>query len=391
MKMVKVLLIEDSADKQELISSEVRSFFGDGLRKLDICETFSSASRAIISTKYDLIITDLLLPRRANDEPVDFSEDLLEYLTDSINNKNTITVAISRFGNVVEEKRDIFLRHGIFLLPFGRDDAWRQCLNICMQRVEQTLSCDFLILCGLNSERGAFRDVPELQFGKFIKIGSLDCCEASIGESKGYIVVQPRMGLVDAAITSSIALETFKPKFSAMAGICAGFESQVKLGTLVVTDICWDHQSGKWKGEEFQERPYQEPIHPDVRVIANQIIESDPDLVSFRQNFRELARAHDDCAVIAPTVSGSFVLAAEQFGGEIQEQHGKLAALDMEIFGFHRAAALYGAGLQYFAAKTVVDYADEHKGNDFQRDGAVLSARFVTRVLAELIARQKLP
>jgi len=46
--MVDVLLIEDSAEKRDEIKAEVATFFGTTLRKIDLCDTFSDAAKAIL-------------------------------------------------------------------------------------------------------------------------------------------------------------------------------------------------------------------------------------------------------------------------------------------------------------------------------------------------------
>lgn len=61
----------------------------------------------------------------------------------------------------------------------------------------------------------------------------------------------------------------------------------------------------------------------------------------------------------------------------------------MEVFGVHRAAALYQEPVICFAAKTVVDLADEAKGDDLQQAGAILSARFVIQAIEALLQEKR--
>jgi hypothetical protein len=62
----------------------------------------------------------------------------------------------------------------------------------------------------------------------------------------------------------------------------------------------------------------------------------------------------------------------------------------MEIYGIYRAAALHG-GVLCFAAKTVVDHADEAKGDGMQQDGAILSARFMSKAIPVVLAECATP
>lgn len=197
--------------------------------------------------------------------------------------------------------------------------------------------------------------------------------------------MQPRMGLVDAAAVATRAITVFSPKIIAMAGICAGFKDEVSLGTLAVSDISWDHQAGKWKENEFEISSYQESMDAETRSVIVKLINEDPRLSSYRYNLRELELPIDKSSAIVPSVSGSAVIASEAYATQIKKAHRKLASLDMEIYAVYRAAALYGGNIRCFAAKTVVDLADEKKDDRLHHDGTLLSARFVAAAVSELL------
>lgn len=382
--MVNVLVIEDSDDKRSAIAQEVISFFGVET-KIEEASTFSEVARKIFSTEFDLIITDLLLPRRSGDTPTDFSEDLIDYVSSSDINARSVVVAISRFKDIVDERVAQFAACGIFLLPYDDSGSWRDSIRICMQRVNQKSSYHFVIICALEKERSAFRDAEGVIFGEFSTHHGLDCVELLISGRQGVCIVQPRMGLVDAAAVATRAITVFNPKIIAMAGICAGFKDEVSLGTLAVSDISWDHQAGKWKEDDFEISSYQESIDAEARSIIVRLLHEDPQLKSHRYNLRELKLPIEKSSAMVPSVSGSAVIASEKYAAQIKKAHRKLASLDMEIYSVYRAAALYGGNIKCFAAKTVVDLADEKKDDSLHHDGTLLSARFVSSAVAELL------
>jgi adenosylhomocysteine nucleosidase len=283
--MVNVLIIEDSDDKRKEIGDEVVSFFGLET-SIEEAKTFSEVARKIFNTEFDLIVTDLLLPRRTGDVPTDFSEDLIDYVSTSDINARSVVVAVSRFKDIVRERVAQFASRGIFLLPYDNSGSWRESIRICMQRVQQKMSYQFVILCALDKERSAFRHVEEVTFGEFSSHHGLDCVELLIAGHQGVCVVQPRMGLVDAAAVATRAITVFSPKIIAMAGICAGFKNEVSLGTLAVSDISWDHQAGKWKENEFEISSYQESMDAETRSVIVKLINEDPRLSSYRYNLR---------------------------------------------------------------------------------------------------------
>lgn len=381
MRAVRVLVIEDAASKAAEICAEIRAFFGNRVA-LEVADVFAEAVRKIHGQEYDLIVTDLLLPRRRGEDEIDVSEDIIDELANSTKNALTTVVAISRFEDLVAERQNAFTQSGIFLIRF--DDDWRRCLNICMQKVAFRTACDFVIICAIELEREAFEGVnhPGFEFGELVSAHGLDARNFRIGDLTGVCIVQPRMGLVDAGIVATRALDLFSPKLICMAGICGGMKDEADIGTLLISDICWEHQAGKWNADGFVLRSYQEPLNNQLRVTLQQMIIADPALASLRSRPHEV-QVPLVGAKILPTASGSAVIAAKGYAQEISAQHGKIGGIDMEVYGIHRAAALHG-GVKCFAAKTVVDHADEAKGDGWQKPGAILSARFVVKAIEQL-------
>lgn len=385
---MKVLVIEDEADKVDKIKSVVSEYFEGIAVEFDEFSTYGKAVGRIHSSDYDLILTDLYLPRREGDEPTDCSEDLLEAFVESEQNTKTIIVAISRISDLIESAQGKFSRAGIFLLPYLDTDHWVSCLKVCMQRVNFSVAKDFLIFTALEKERAAFRKVEfdYFKYGEQQNYFGLDCREIELGPFKGMCIVQPRMGLVDASVVAARAISLFRPSLAAMAGICGGFAGEVKLGQLVVSDVCWEHQSGKWSANGFELASYQETISNEIRTVLQQMLNDDPKLESLCEDFHSFNVSSESLGVVAPTVSGSAVIASSERQKAIQSQSRKIAALDMEVFGIHRAAALSNPPVGCFAAKTVVDLADEEKDDSVHQYGTILSARFVAKALHELLS-----
>lgn len=386
MRKVQVLIVEDEEDKRRRVVAEISAFFGEDLQ-LEVSSTLVDATRRLFSKKYDLIVVDLLVPRRAGEEPVDVSEEIIDHLTGSELNRLTTAVAISRFDDVVDRRRGQFVRAGVLLIRYADDEEWRSCLRICMQRVAFRTLYDFVVVCALGSERAAFDGVswPGFVIGDLVTSAGMDGREMELGPLRGICVLQPQMGLVDASIVATKALDVFAPRLICMSGICGGFKDNVDLGRLVVSDFSWEHQAGKWRGDEFEVRSYHENLQNDVRVALSQLIEEDPDLLSLKSKPYEV-EVPNKGAELAPSVSGSAVIASERYVERIGRQHGKVAAIDMEVFGVYRAAALHGKGVKCFAAKTVVDLAGEAKDDLLHKSGALLAARFVVRAVERLLS-----
>lgn len=386
MRRVRVLVVEDEADKREAVEGEIRSFFEDGV-EMESCATFGQAARRLAASQFDLVVTDLLLPRLENHEPTDVSEELIEQFAESERNRSATIVAVSRFEEVVAQRQSAFTKAGILLIGYSEeDDAWKSCLRMCMQRVASSTVYDFVVVCALELERSAFEAVSRDDFsiGGHVRLAGLDGREMTLGGLQGICVLQPQMGLVDAGIVASRALSAFSPRLICMTGVCGGFAKHAPIGMLVVSDFTWEHQAGKQLPDSFEIRSYQESMVNDTRIVLSQLIEEDRFLARLASRRHEV-EVPSVGAMLGPSVSGSAVIASKQYAARIAEQHGKVAAVDMEVYGIYRAASLHGTPVACFAAKTVVDHADEAKGGTPQQPGAILSARFAVEAIRRLL------
>ncbi|NUL18068.1 hypothetical protein HUN27_14560 [Agrobacterium tumefaciens] len=386
--MIEALVIEDTKEKRDAFVDEIRRYFAGDEVKFTLAKSLSSATKHIFETRFDIIVTDLMMPRRETDRDteVDVSEEILSHVRDSSKNAKTAVVAISKFSDIVEERRKAFVEAGIILVHFDEaGTGWRASLNVVLQRIERKTAFDFVIVCALEKERNGFRSAG-CEIGELGMIADLDCLHIKIGDLKGVCVKPPRMGLVDASVISARAIEILSPRLICMAGICAGFSGEVEVGALVVSDVCWEHQAGKWAGNTFKLEHYDIGLENDVRSKLSQLIERTAPHHKYKENLFPADDVLRQSILLKPTVTGSAVIASEERIGEIKVQHRKLAGLDMEMFGMYRARELSASKPICFGAKTVVDLADSSKGDEVHQYGAVLSARFVVDAIRELLA-----
>jgi adenosylhomocysteine nucleosidase len=384
--VIRALIIEDTSEKSAAFKQEISSYFAKTSVEIEITTSLQSAVKRIFEAKYDIIVTDLLMPRREGEEAVDVSDEIVSFIQDSARNSKTSVVAISQFFELVEERRKRFVEAGIILVHYDEGDGsgWRASLNVMLQRIEAKLSFDFVIVCALEKERNAFRSA-DCTVGEFSIISDLDCLHMSIGSLRGVCVKPPRMGLVDASIISARAIEVLSPSLICMAGICAGFSDEVGVGTLIVSDVCWEHQAGKWAGDTFKLEHYDIALENDVRSKLSQFIERRSPFEDHKRNLHHDAQVLGQPVALKPTVTGSAVIASEERIDEIKAQHRKLGGLDMEMYGLYRARELSISKPICFGAKTVVDLADSAKGDAFHTYGAVLSARFIVDAIKDIL------
>jgi len=384
---MKILIIEDKPEKLKSILSELEMRFPDGGATIEQASCLSKASKLIYESPFDLIIIDLMLPLRADDNtPSDVSDELLMTISESEKNRTAHTIALTGFDDLVEEKLRAFAEAGVGLVLFenGRSQ-WKQTLALEIERVKAKLSIDFLIICALERERQGFRHT-KASLGDPVNSHGFDCVPMTIDGLQGICLKTNRMGLVEAAIAAAKSIEHFSPRIVAMSGICAGFPGETSLGSLIATDICWEYQTGKWTDEGFKPEAYSVSISPEVRSEISTIIAADPTGQGYKKDMM-----HDTVMTggltLSPTTSGSAVISNEEAMSQIGTQHRKVAGLDMEMFSILQAASNSIQKPLFFGAKTVVDLGDTHKDSTLHTPGAALSARFVVDVIERILTK----
>lgn len=207
------------------------------------------------------------------------------------------------------------------------------------------------------------------------------------GKPLKVVTARPdEMGMTAAGILAMKMISLFKPKYVIMVGIAAGvaYKNDVDqiYGDVVVPDIVWDYSSGKFVslknasvnfgGIGFIPRPH--------------FINTDESMLEAVK--RAMASEENECRVhIGPMACGSAVVAnSEVVEKQIHAQYGNTAALDMEsyavMYAVKQAPAPKPKGL---IVKSVCDYANEEKSDQYQKFAAFTSAQFAKLLLEKFL------
>jgi nucleoside phosphorylase/CheY-like chemotaxis protein len=387
---MKILLLEDNPIKMNSIVEFIESI--DASFQIDKCECFSSFMKLISSYDYDLIIIDLIIPPiKGAPEASDLSKALIEAIRDhECRNYRKPVIALTGFLAAAESNFVGLNAKDISVITFSeQSDDWKEALRSKISDCLPPLSFDFIIFCALTKEVNGFIDAgyevndPEL-------ISGLRCRKLTIGEHSGVIVESPRMGLVCMAITCSRAIEIFRPKLVCMSGICAGIKGAADIYDVVISDICHQHDFGKWDLEGFQPEQYNVQISNEMRLKICQIIEDRKFKESIiegihltRNEFVPDKDVFSFGIKLGATSSGSSVVADDGMLSTIKKQHRKMTAFEMESFAVYESARLSPYTPSFFSAKSVVDNGDKHKGDFFHRVACILSAKVVYNLIAK--------
>ena len=197
---------------------------------------------------------------------------------------------------------------------------------------------------------------------------------------------QSEMGMTAAGVLAMKMISVFCPKYVIMVGIAAGIANKNAVdqiyGDVIVPDVVWDYASGKFVssaranvsfgGVGFIPRPH--------------FINTDDSLLEAVEHATE--SPENECHVhIGPMACGSTVVAnSEVVEKQIHAQYGNTAALDMEsyavMYAVKEAPVPKPKGL---IIKSVCDYADEEKSDQYQKFAAFNSAQFAKLLYEEFL------
>lgn len=390
---MKILILEDEDGKFGEILEHIRQIVPDTVIQRET--NWLDYSRAINNTKFDLILLDLLVPRSPRDSTVEDHHESLVSTTRDYNSKSFSTPAIvlTRHnldaGDFVHDLNKV----DINVIPFNDHGEWKEALKIKLMASQPKKKFDFVIVCALDKEAAAFEGLTET-WGPVKTVSGLVCREIQIADYRGAIVRAHRMGLVAAAVVTTMALERFEPRLVCMSGICGGVSGDSEIYDLLVTQICHQHDAGKWSGDGFKSEHYDVQLDVDVHsklielcsdsTLNASLVEA---LNSGKSEIPE-GKERISCNIRseAATSSGSAVIAEDGKTSTLAVGQRKLAGFDMEVYSIYEAARHAVNKPAYFAVKAVVDDGGRNKGDHFHRIGCLLSARFIVKAIRAGIA-----
>ena len=400
---MKILIADDQAKRYSRLVAALAAI-GVEREDIEIVPSASDARERLAANQYELLILDILLPFRAEGEPMaqcsldllfELQEGDLEYAPGHI-------VGITADSRVAADSAARFADGTWTIVEYSEsNDEWvnriANCVRYLLNDAKQSNGkapehrVDLAIVCALEKPEleevlklpWSWRSARPLDDVTFVHDGSFVVEGRTITVSATF---SPRMGMVSTALRSATMIALLRPRLIAMCGICAGVKEKVRIGDVLFADPAWDFQSGKRvrdkENSTFSISPHQ--LHPPaiVRTHVEQIRADHVALARISTNFGSDAPGQTRL-IIGPVASGSAVLADGQVIDEIKLQHRDLIGVEMEVYGMYAAA--HGASQPQprpFALKGVCDFADPDKDSKDQRYAAFASAN-ILRLLME--------
>jgi nucleoside phosphorylase len=399
---MKILIVDDEAQRYTAL---IQSLVGMGIIRADIhiSVSTSDAQERLESTKFDLLILDLLIPLWPEDEPHEQnSEDLLNELniSDELNKPKKIIGITADKGDLANtiEKFELETWH---VVQYEQSCSnWIKKIESCVEYLKgqpadlelQVSKFDLAIICAL--------DEPELseillldwnwQTPRPIDDHTFIYEGCYISEGKEYSVCAThcsRMGMVATATKATSIINLLRPKILVMTGICGGIKKNANFGDVIFAECVWDYQSGKLKKEGrksiFEIAPHQLMASQEIRSKM-ELFKADKDVMSrISSNFEDKLDTAPKL-LLGPIATGAAVVADADYLETILSQNRKVIGIEMEIYGLYSAVEnTTGIKPKVFALKSVCDFADVDKDDDYQKYCAYMSAN----VLREFVEK----
>lgn len=408
--MIKVLIIDDLDNKIQSIRKALIERCQITDDQIDSANSVSSGVSALISTQYQLLILDLVLPQFDGDQPEERGG--LSLLKD-INENQRVNlpvhiICLTEYAEIIKENQQEFDHLLVSsVVKLEGDTSW---INQLADIVNHTVKMhdhfldyyskkevfDVGIICALQDEFDqlliAFgedkwscfhHDNLPYQFKTcIISTESMSCLRIIAACAGGA-------GMVPTSILSSVMYNTFYVNQLYMTGYTgAMFREDIALGDIIISKAVQNFPVGKvvdtQEGDvkllkEMQQIPVNAQL---INMISDYV--SNVDVISKvnakikRQNLQVNER--DNYKVIcAPTVCVPFVLSSIQVQKELSKDNRKNLGIDMEGFALYYCA--HQMSKQALWIKGIADMANKDKDDKYHKTCAYESAFLLQQFL----------
>lgn len=194
-------------------------------------------------------------------------------------------------------------------------------------------------------------------------------------------------GMAASAAVAAKAAVKLRPKYLVMLGICAGVRSKTNIGDVVIGSPTWDWGSGKHAQDEsgsvvFRTGALQSSLEATVLEIARDVGEDKTIRTGIRAGWSGPVPAGEFSVHSGPMATGASVLAHSDMMEFISDQNRDVLAVEMEAYAVMAAAE--SCSCKGLVIKSVCDFADATKSDDWQAYASYTSAAFFFHLVPKL-------
>jgi nucleoside phosphorylase len=405
---MKILIVDDNRQRASSLTEHLVDPVGCVRVDINVAQDAVSARELLRRNAYDLMVLDIMLPFRLDDDPDE--QTALSLLTELSETSNLVKpkhiIGLTAYEVAEKSAASEFAnRSWVLVRENPLNDDWKQTIGNAVQYIRDNDAhgepranlVDVVVITALQLEMEAVRKLPwewspdeALDDSQFFSRGSFE----SRGRACSVVAaVATRMGMVSAAVLASKLIERFRPKLVVMPGICAGVRGKAQLGDVICSYMAWDYQSGKHVSTKnalngFLMDPHFIQVDAFVSSRCDQLARDESHSLSVWRGWNPKHSAPPSL-LRGPVASGSAVLADGAVTESIRLQQRKLLGVEMEVYGvFFAAEQAPRPKPLVMGLKAVCDYADDEKNDEAQPYAAYTSAmylkEFCERFVAEL-------
>lgn len=399
--MIKILIVEDNPNKQQKIGNVVKKVCEnkDNIEILTASESIE-AKRVLSKHNIDIMILDICLPVRITDKPdkeggIKLLKEIKQASKKYVYPKYVISVS------EYEEELEIFSTgEGVIHESIHFNEAqtdWSEKLEkyigialtvLSNNVVHRNYDYDIAVICALPEELESIKKslqeveqciVPydnDIYYHGFYEIEGI--------KRKVVISSANQMGMVAATSLTTKMIANFIPKYVVMTGIAGGTKhDKMNFGDIIVATSAWDYRAGKdiSSDEGTQHLNTINQISIDAKLInyCRQLANDKSALQKIEDEFSYGNKPDTHLKLLlGPVVSGASVVTDPQIVQDVlTNQDRNVLAIEMEIYGVYYAAqwAIEPRPKYFLALKSISDFANPNKGDDFHQYASYTSAK----------------
>jgi nucleoside phosphorylase/CheY-like chemotaxis protein len=393
--VIAILIVDDDKDKRDQVRALVVEMVGDESEVVDASSVAEAAER-LRERAFDLMVLDLNLPQRAGEEPRrDGGSRLMEMLKGQVLRKPTHIVGLTAFAELVEKVGPSFSETLWHVVRYEPDtDGWFDPIGRRISYIVDSKTtvaaegygCDLAIITALTKvELEAVLALPAAWSPRNLEG---DDAEYFVGRAVGegfagslVAAAANEVGMTAACAMTMKLVQQFRPRVLAMTGIAAGVKG--RFGDVLVADKAWDYGCGKnrqVKGPKsaFYPQPAQIALHPSLKAKLALFGTKKAVLRGIELGWDG---PEDRGALEVRTggiASGAAVLENKWLMDDIVARDRKVVGVEMEAYGVFMAGLVCSAPRPMaMVVKSICDFGNEMKNDEYQRYAAYTSARFV--------------
>lgn len=407
---MKILLVDDESRKLKRLYStidKIRDFSRDSI---DHVLDLKSAKEKMINIRYSLVVLDLKIAEYLGEEDnseiagLDFIDEVLQ--TDSILIPKDIII-LTEHDNLREKCIEIGKNLEFTVLKY--DEQSLEWENVIINKIKynikyeksvdsfsDVIKCDVALICTVKNELEAlenlFKDTDSQRINFERDSTDYYLVDLKSRNKKINLVYaqQKEMGMAAASTLSLNLIHHFQPEYLIMVGIAAGIGSENNLGDIIVATEVWNYSSGKYAtGDSGEIVFYPDPKYISLDSKIESILKRDytQQLFNIKNAWRNQKINNDLNLISGPLACGTAVIGNYKIVDQMIKQHSrKTVGLDMESYGMFFATN-YGIDKRTIpiCLKSISDFADETKGDEFQKYASYTSCEFAMYLIKDVL------